>query len=332
MKKITRIMAGIMAGAVIPLTLAGCAAQDSSKETTTTVEETTSSVTEETTADVTVATVSSEDAIKAVFENFTKEGSDYSEYKETMKEMYPDVKFEEKLEDGKITVSTPGSNDGLLQAGSCEFVQDGDYITLKNPKDDLFGAGMLAYLIPAVGEAMKMDPFIYDSYISGSMILGENNEYVSVTDEADGSKTYKIYDVGSFDMKGLEDMHITEKIVEEYKPEELSEGVDAFIAIPMGRIRFVAHGNQDDMTIAVGEYEKLTDNAYKSIVNGVKTLQPKGYEKFLEAFTEDAFKEQKELTGEGYEVYYEIKDEDMESLGIEDEEENFNFVVVDFGE
>ena len=135
MKKFTRVMAGIMAGAAIPLTLAGCSAQAPSTETTTTTtaEETQSTTTvSEMTSSENAAAVSSSDAVKNVYDSLTKGGSDYTKYLESIKSIAPDVVFEEKLDGNKIVISTEGTSDGMVEPGSCEFVQDGDYLTLKS--------------------------------------------------------------------------------------------------------------------------------------------------------------------------------------------------------
>ena len=330
MKKLTRVMAGIMAGAVIPLTLAGCSAQAPSTETTTTTAA--ADTQNETTAAESTAAVSSSDAVKNVYDSLTKGGSDYTKYLESIKSIAPDVVFEEKLDGDKIVISTEGTSDGLLEPGSCEFVQDGDYLTLKSAAGDLFGAGLFNYVVSAVGDALKMDPVLYPSYVNGAMLLQKDNKYASMTNESDGSMLYKIYDAASFEMSDIDDMYVTEELIKEYTPEQDSNTTDTFVALPVGKIRFVAHGDKENMVMAVGEYENYTDTSYKSLMNGVNALQPKGFEAFAEAFTEEAFKAQKDMEGNGYKVSFSVVDDMREYLGIKDEDNNFKFVVVEFGE
>lgn len=82
MKKITRVMAGIMAGAVIPLTLAGCGAQSSGTTTTEATTEATTTAAETTAA----ATTSSEDAA------VEKQISDLQDKLKAFEEAHPDYK------------------------------------------------------------------------------------------------------------------------------------------------------------------------------------------------------------------------------------------------
>lgn len=332
MKKTKMIITGVAAGLILPLSVAGCAGTDSAatdtQDQTTAAVETTTSAEVTTTAETTTAqganAESQAEILRSVYDIYTDDDSEYSEYKELLQGYYDDVTFEEELSDEKITITINADDNEYVESGTWEFVQDGDYLTYKGKDDDITGIQLYDFLTKAVGEALGEDPVLFPSYIYGLRLGKADNNYISETSESDGT-LFKIYDAGAYDMSDIDDMYITEEIAKENISEP--SGDDSFTSIPIGKIRFVAHGLKDNMSVAIGEYGENTKKSYDSLVNALNVLKPEGYEAFLEAF--DEFKV---VEGEGFSSTTEPDDETKEYLGIEDEEGNFKYLVVTFGE
>jgi len=260
--------------------------------------------------------------LQRIYENFVKEGSGFDEYRQMMGQYYEDVAVTDKLEDDRIIITIDSTNE-YVPGGTWEFIQDGDYLTCRIGAEDYFGSVLFVYFEDAVGEALGMAD-LYTSYIQGLEVLEKENDYVISEQEENGITLKKLYDAGAFEMSGIEEMYVTEEVAQSYFFETTED--DSFFSMPIGEIRFVAHGNKDSMKMAVGEYGENTDLTLQSLINAVQVIHPAGWEEFLDAFTG-----LREMEGENYKVTFEMDDETKEYLGIGDETDNFSFCMVVFG-
>lgn len=87
----------------------------------------------------------------------------------------------------------------------------------------------------------------------------------------------------------------------------------------------VANGSADDLTLLVGENGGLDDLAYRSIINIVSTLQPKGWEDFTANYTGLA-----EAEGEGWSVRLDVGEAEVAGI-IDDARAGDSFALIHFG-
>ena len=94
----------------------------------------------------------------------------------------------------------------------------------------------------------------------------------------------------------------------------------------VGKIRMYSKGNVDSFTMFFYEYDGLDDVAYQSIMKVVKLRQPKGWESFVENYTERESVETDEYTvtiDPDEDAIFEILDE-IDGL--------YSYVLIQFGE
>ena len=105
----------------------------------------------------------------------------------------------------------------------------------------------------------------------------------------------------------------------------------------IGKLKVIANGTVDDVTILLGEYGELDDLAYQSIMNVVAMLQPAGWEQFAAEY-----KELKAGGQDSHQVIESDADTDAYSVTlnldlaaareiIQDASEEDSFVLVRFG-
>ena len=260
--------------------------------------------------------------LQEIYSSFTAEGSDYSDYKKMMAEYYEDVTFSDALEDDRFVVTIDSSNE-YMESGSWEFVQEGDYLVLRAGEEDFLGNMLFEFVIEPVGEALGMDPVLYPSYIHGLTVLNMESDWL-ITGNEDGNNVYRLYDAAAFEMNGIDEMYLTEEAANDYLMQ--ASGDDSYYSLPVGKIRFAGHGNEDAMTLAIGEYGENTDLSLQSLINAVKVIQPAGYQAFLDTFTELS-----EMEGDSFRVIKGIDEETREYLGIDETAEAYSFYTIIFG-
>jgi len=267
----------------------------------------------------------SESRLDAILGHLVEAGSEYDTYRQMVRETYQGVTFTEGMADNAIEISIASDNE-YVEAGTWRIVQDGDYLTMEIAGSDLTGTVLFSWLLPAVAESLGMDATLYPCYVQGLLVTGASNDYVSATQLEDGATLYRLYDAGAFDMPGIDDLYVTEQIAESWLTSVAdSDANDHFFSLPLGKIRLVAHGDANSMTVAVGEYGGNTDKTYQSLVNAISHLKPKGYDSFLSAFTSLA-----KVSGKGYKVTFGLDAKTKEYLGITDDYDDYSFVVVKF--
>ena len=214
------------------------------------------------------------DVVKDIYDALLAEDSDYSEEKALYAEYFPEMEYEETLEDDSFTITVSGNE---YMDGSWTFVQDGNYLTVTMDSEDYTGMMFVLDVLKAVGDYYGMNTDVLNGYITGLNLLDIENEYFIMTeDDAAGTNSISINIAGPYDMKELDQMVLDERSLE-YEP--LNEDYISR-ASSIGKLLMVANGTADDVTILIGEYGGLDDLAYQSIMNVVNILQPKGWEEF----------------------------------------------------
>ena len=265
----------------------------------------------------------SPEVLGKIYENCLKDGSKYLEWKNMLETSYEDTSVSESLNGDKLIISVESKNE-YVEEGDFEFIQEGDYLTYKINNMNFTGYMLAEAIKDAVGESLPMDKDIFSSYLNGLQILEINNDYYS-EEQGSNDTSYRIYDVGEYDMKEIDEMYVTEDLAKQYLI--MGEGDDHFFSLPLGYIRFVAHGNEEKMDMAIGQYDELGELAYKSLVNAITEIKPKGYEEFLANF--DDFRE---FDSPDYHASYQLDDETKDNLGIEGDISKYKFYVIHFGE
>ena len=221
-----------------------------------------------------------DDVVKGIFDALLDEDSSYSANKAMYMEYFPGVEYAETLADDGFTIAVSGSE---AMDGSWTFTRDGDYLTATFARDDVAGAMLALSVIGAVGDYYDMNTRLIVPYVNGLAALDiENENFISVDDEAAGTSAVSINIAGPWDMKELDEMAFEARVMSYDEPlgeESISMGGS------VGRMMMVVNGSKDDATLVVGEYGGLDDLAYRSIINIVSTLQPDGWEDFVAAYT-----------------------------------------------
>ena len=264
------------------------------------------------------------DTLREIFGRLTAEGSEYNSDKALYTEYYPDMAYEETLDENSFTVTVSGSE---YLDGSWTFLRDGDYLTTTIPGDDYGGMIIVRGVADAVGEHFGMDPGLMNGYINGLTMLGiENDSFIMTTDPDDGTVSYQINIAGPWEMKELDRMVPDENVLfsgplnNEYRS----------MACLVGKVLLIANGTADDITILTGEYGGLDDTGYRSMINAVSILQPRGWEDFTTNYAqlEDA-------QTDSYTVTLDPDKSTVADLAAEfinDTDGNISYAVIHFGE
>lgn len=260
------------------------------------------------------------EVLSGIFNTLTAADSEYSRMKETYAEYFPETRFEETLADDSFTITISGNE---YMDGSWTFVQDGDYLTLTKPSDDMYSAMFIIYVLDAVAEYYDMPVHLVNSYITGLNANGIKTDYFTMTEDKETqTTTYGIYAAGPYDMKELDQMILNDAVLD-YEPlneDFISMGSSA------GKMMMVANGSVNDITILIGEYGRLDDLAYQSAINVVKKLQPKGWETFV-----SDYKELVSVETSGYSVDLTPDEETVREI-VSDLWKNENYMIIRFGE
>lgn len=267
-----------------------------------------------------VAVAEPDEVVKGIFDALMAEGSDYSSTKAMYVEYFPDVVYEETLEDDGFTIAISGSE---YMDGSWTFTRDGDALVVTFEDGDFNGLATMLSVLKAVATYYGMNDRLITPYVNGLTALGlESENYSASEDEATGATTIRINIAGPWDMKELDEMAFDEVSLGYYEPlagESISMGGS------VGKMMMIANGSADDLTLLVGEYGGLDELAYRSIVNIANTLRPTGWEEFAAGYTELA-----DAEADGWSVKLNA---DMATVGeiIDDVPEDYSFALVRFG-
>ena len=253
-------------------------------------------------------------AVKGIFDALVAEDSNYAATKALFEDLYPGCEITETLEGDRFTLAIAESGDS---DGSWTFTRDGDYLTSAAITDEDYTGYMLALdVLHAVGDYLGMDNALLTGLIAG---LGQDNPYFISDDQG-----VRIYIAKPYDMSAVDEMVIDDKVLDDERLGTQGEDYTSIVANE-GRLTMFVKGSVDEVDILLAEYGGLNELAYKSIVNIVNALKPKGYEDFLANYTElsDAEADSYKVTlNVGQDVVNEIIDQQFEGL---------SFMLVHFG-
>jgi len=260
----------------------------------------------------------SDAAIKGIYDALLAEGSDYSQAKAITVEYSPDTKYEEKLEDDGFTITVSGDE---YSSGTWRFMREGNALTTTISNDGMQGV-MVIYVVKAVADYLGMNGSLTMGYVNGlSMLDLSSDDFAMIPDEAAGTTDVRVNIAGPWAMKELDQMVIDDRSLFYGALTEESTSMAANI----GKVMMIANGNENDVTILLGECGELDDVALQSLINVVGLLQPEGWENFTANYTQLA-----DAQAEGYEVKLNM---DTETVGgiIDDAPEGYSFAVAHFG-
>ena len=143
------------------------------------------------------------DMLQGVYNELTADYSAYGEFKRYY------VKYSEELGEDRFTVTLDSSSE-YVESGSWSFVDEGNALTTTIANDDYTGMGLVLNVVDAVALYNGMNSGLAVSYVNGLGTLGVNNDAFSMTENADGTITFRIGAGGAWDMKELDQMVITE--------------------------------------------------------------------------------------------------------------------------
>ena len=262
------------------------------------------------------------ETLKGIYAALIAPDSDYSENKALYLDFYPELEYSETLEEDRITLSRKANGIEGLSDSSVDFVEDGDYLTAVVADDDYTGIARVSEMANAVGAYLGIETELVSGYLNGLGYLDAQSDVFSMTeDEAAGSFTFKLYIGAPWDMKELDQMVLTEKVLDtdELTDEYTSQGGN------VGKLRYLANGNVNSYTVLFAEFGGLDDVAYQSILNLVSLRKPAGYEAFLADFTE-----LKALETDGYTVDLDPDDATIADI-MGERNEKLSYMLVRFG-
>jgi len=257
-------------------------------------------------------------AIKGVYDALLAEGSDYSQAKAITVEYSPETKYEEKLEDDGFTITVSGDE---YSSGTWHFTREGDALTTTISNDGMQSV-MVIYVVKAVADYLGMNGSLTMGYVNGlSMLDLSSDDFAMTPDEAANTTAVRINIAAPWAMKELDQMVIDDRSLFYGALTEES----ASMAANIGKVMMIANGNEDDVTILLGECGELDAVGLQSLINVVGILQPKGWEDFTANYTQLT-----DTQAEGYEVKLNV---DARTVGeiIDDAPEGYSFAVAHFG-
>ena len=259
------------------------------------------------------------EVLQGVYNELIKPESGYSQTKESYKEFYTEAEYTEELDEQGFRLAVENIPDG---SGVWFFADEGNAITATLGADDFSGMLYVLDVVEAVASYYGQDPDLARAYVNGLGAFGINNDEFSMTENADGTTTYRIGTAGAWKMSELDQMVLDETVMGGYDP--LGEDYVSRAA-SVGKMRMAADGSVDDLTMYFMEYGELDDIAYQSIVNMVKLFQPTGWEEFAAEYTSLS-----DAETDIYTVNLSPDDETVtERLGERDS--RFSYAVVKFG-
>lgn len=257
-------------------------------------------------------------AVKGIYDALLAEGSDYSQAKAITVEYSPDTKYEEKLENDGFTITVTGDE---YSSGTWHFKREGDALTTTISNDGMQSI-MVIYMVKAVADYLGMNGSLTMGYVNGlSMLDLSSDDFAMTPDEAAGTTDVRINIAGPWAMKELDQMVIDDRSLFYGALTEES----ASMAANIGKTMMIANGNENDVTILLGEYGALDAVGLQSLRNVVGILQPEGWEDFTANYTQLT-----DAQAGGYEVALNV---DAQTVGqiIDDAPEGYSFAVAHFG-
>lgn len=259
------------------------------------------------------------EVLKGIFDSLLEEDSSYSKTKALYREYYPEIEYKETLDDDSFTITITGNE---YTEGSWTYTQEGDYLTSAFASDDFSGAVRTSEVLDAVGRYFKMNTRLLNGYVIGLNALEIGNScFIMEPDETGEHTSVRISIAGPYDMKELDQMVISSASFD--ASPLTSEHIST--AGTIGKLKVIANGTVDDVTILLGEYGELDDLAYQSIMNVVAMLQPAGWEQFAAEY-----KELKDADTDAYSVTLNLDLAAAREI-IQDASEEDSFVLVRFG-
>ena len=239
-----------------------------------------------------------EDCMQKIYDSLTKEGSQFSKNKKEMEELLGDtLTYSAAISGNAITITAVGKDAYAESSGSWDYILEGDYLTYKPKEGDYQGDAYFTFLIDAVADYLGMDSDLVNGYIIGINVKNLSSEYYSVEKDAEGNVTkLKLYVGGTYDMKELDGFYLDADSLDIFGT--LDESSISGIA-HIGKVMLYVSGKKNSVEFFIGEHDALTNLAYQSILETVKTMQPVGYEEFLENY-----KELSEVSTDTYQVSY----------------------------
>ncbi|MBR1560926.1 MAG: hypothetical protein IJ646_11860 [Clostridia bacterium] len=255
--------------------------------------------------------------VQGVFDALTAEGSDYEQTKAMYAEYFEGIQWDEAVEGDSIVISIANSE---YMDGSWTFTQDGDYLTAAFDGEDYNGLSLAMSMLKAVGSYLGMEADVMTGYVNGLNFLNiENDNFIMTQDEATGATTVRINDAAPWDMKGLDEMVLDERVVE-----PLEDGYTS-TAANFGKLMMVANKEGDGMVILLGEHGGLDDLAYRSIVNVAGILKPAGWEDFTANYTELS-----DAETDAYSAKLNVPMDEARDI-IEDAKDSYAYAIFRFG-
>ena len=263
-----------------------------------------------------------DDPVKGIFDTLTAEDSSYSRMKEENMQNFEGLAFTEILDGDSFTIEITGSE---YMQGSWTFKKDGDYLTVTFPETDYSGAGVTLYVLQAAADYYGLNSKLVTCYINGLTALGiESPEFKNVIDEETGMRTMSIYIAGPLEMKELDQMVLTDDVLNMYGFGPLDEGYSSQ-TFNLGKINILMNGSVDGVTILLQEYGELDDAALNALTTVVNYMKPAGYEAFVSEYTE-----LKDGQGEGWTVTLNPDEEEVLEI-YPDPFEGFSKMIVRLG-
>lgn len=224
-------------------------------------------------------------ALQAAYNALTAEGSDFSQAKAAYAEYYEGVSLDAALEDHAITITLNSASE-YVEAGSWTFTEDGDYLTAVLKSDDFVGASLAQTILAAAVSAQGVNASLFNGYLSAMTLTDQQNKYLLYEeDEAAGTAKIGINIAGPFEMEGLDELILTEDVLKNLGYGPLDEQYTSTV-INFGKVSVLINGSAEGATLLVMEYGELDNLAFQDIITVVKTMQPKGWEEFIAAWTE----------------------------------------------
>lgn len=265
------------------------------------------------------------DTLKAVYDALISENSDFSRSQAQYAEYYEDVSMNAELKDDGITIAIDSTNE-YVEAGSWDFVQEGDYLNIVLEEDNYAGAFMAQMILSAAVSAQGVNTSLFNGYLSALTLTDSENKYlVYEEDEAAGTAKVSINIAGPYDMEGLDEMALTEDVLTQQGFEPLNEEYRSQV-INFGKVSLLVNGNVDEASFLVMEYGDLDELAYQAVMSAAKVMQPKGWEAFSADYTE-----LKDAEEDGFSAALNV-DEDTVKEIIDDPAEGYSYAVFTIGQ
>ncbi|MBQ1489578.1 MAG: hypothetical protein IIZ43_00900 [Eubacterium sp.] len=208
-----------------------------------------------------------------IYDYLLQDGSAYMQYKD----VHEDAGLLEELDGDTLTITASGDIEGVR-----EFKVSDSYLIFTVPEEDYSASTFFDLVSDAACDYLGMDPLLFRGYIRGMDLLGQENQYYSLTEE-EGTQDmqYRLYVGGPYEMTELDQMALAYDL----------NRFDPFVADAMaystevGRICMFAKGTNKSADILIGESEVLDEYALQAMKDAAAALKPAGYQSFGTGYT-----------------------------------------------